>query len=363
MQPYATTSDARPGLDIFLQALPPALAVDYGVRAEESGFRAAWFPEITFGDAFGPATAAATRTSRIEVATGVVGIWSRSPVTLALQAATLNELSGGRLMLGLGVQARGYVEGWHGRSYTRPVRAMREFVAILRRILAGELVTYEGEIFSVRNFRLTMQPPKRPVRIYVAAIGPQMLRLAGEIADGVIGYCYTAAYVRDVVVPSIRAGAERAGRPVEEVEIACGYPSVVSEDPDALRQAKGQVVMFATAGGSSPHYADSFAAAGFEGQARVVQERVAAADLPGALAAVGDDFADAVTIAGSAAAVRRRAGELQAAGLDTVCLNPSPPGGCFPLYEGHFPDALELPEFSFPAYLAGIDDTMRLLAT
>src|SRR5262249_10200610 len=159
----------------------PTLQLDYGARAEERGFRAAWFPEITFGDAFGPATGVALRTSRLDVGTGVVGIWSRSPVTLALQAATLNELSGGRLILGPGRQAGGYVEGWHDRTYERPVRAMREYVTIVRRILSGEPVTFEGEIFSVRNFQLTMQPPDRPVRIYLAAIGPQMLRLAGEV--------------------------------------------------------------------------------------------------------------------------------------------------------------------------------------
>ena len=184
-------------LDVFLEALPPKLALDYGVQAEERGIRAAWFPEITFGDAFGPATAVATRTSRLELATGVVGIWSRSPVTMALQAATLNELAGGRLILGLGLQARGYVEGWHGQRYERPVRAMREYLTILRQILGGESVTFEGEIFSVRGFQLTMQPPERPPRIYMAAIGPQMLRLAGELADGVLGYCYTLEYLRD----------------------------------------------------------------------------------------------------------------------------------------------------------------------
>src|SRR6516165_3076436 len=135
-------------LDIFIEALPPTMQLDYGKRAEEHGFRAAWFPEITFGDAFGPATAAATKTRRVELGTGVVGIWSRSAVTMALQAATLNEISGGRLILGLGPQASGYVEGWHGRRYERPVRALREYVTILRRILSGERVTYEGEIFS-----------------------------------------------------------------------------------------------------------------------------------------------------------------------------------------------------------------------
>jgi alkanesulfonate monooxygenase SsuD/methylene tetrahydromethanopterin reductase-like flavin-dependent oxidoreductase (luciferase family) len=350
------------GLDLFVEAVPPKLAIEYGLRAEERGFRTAWFPEITFGDAFGPATAVATGTERLGLGTGVVGIWSRSAVTLALQAATLNELSNGRLSLGLGVQARGYVEGWHGARYERPIRAMREFVTIMRRILACEPVSYEGEVFSVRDFQLMIQPPERPVRIYVAAIGPQMLRLAGEVADGVLGYCWSVGYVRDFVLPNLRAGADKKGRSLEGFDIACGYPSVVTTDESGIELVKGQVLMFATATGSSPHYADSFAAAGFGTEQREIQERVAVGDSAGALAVITDEVADAMTISGSPDHVRRRVAELEAAGLDTVAVNPSPPGIWFPLYQGHFPDGLRLPEFDFPAYLGVIGDTLELLA-
>lgn len=350
------------GLDLFLTSLPPSVAVDYGARAEEAGFRAAWFPEITFGDAFGPATATAVRTSRVGLGTGVVGIWSRSPVTMALQAATLHELSGGRLLLGLGLQARGYVEGWHGQRYERPVRAMREFVTILRRLLSGEPVTYEGEVFSVRGFQLMMPLPERPLPIYMAAIGSQMVRLAGELADGLLGYCYSLEYLRDVVLPSLREGAARAGRSLAGVDIACGFPSLVTPDGRGLEQIKGQVVMFATAGGSSPEYERSFAAAGFGEEVREIQARVAAGDVEGALSLVSEEMADAVTIAGSPENVRRRIDEYRAAGLTTVCLNPSPPDVWFPLYEGHFPESAlaRMPEFSFPAYLRVIDDTLSL---
>jgi probable F420-dependent oxidoreductase len=347
-------------LDVFIEALPPALQLDYGARAEEAGFRAAWFPEITFGDAFGPATGVALRTRRLDVGTGVVGIWSRSPVTMALQAATLNELSGGRLVLGLGLQARGYVEGWHGRVYERPVRAMREYVTILRRVFAGEAVTFEGEIFSVRNFQLTMEPPERPLRIYVAAIGPQMLRLAGELADGVLGYCYSLEYVRDVVLPSLRAGAERAGRSLDGFDVACGFPALV--DDRGLDLIRGQALMFATAGGSSPEYARSFAAAGFAAEVEEIQARFEAGDVPGALAVVTEELADAVTIAGSAAQVRERLEAYRAAGVDTVALNPSPPGVYFPLYEGHFPPGTAFPDFSFGQYLSAVDEVLRVAA-
>ncbi len=347
-------------LDVFLEALPPALQVDYAARAEQRGFRAAWFPEITFGDAFGPATAAAVRTERLGLGTGVVGICSRSPVTMALQAATLNELSGGRLLLGVGLQARGYVEGWHGQRYERPVRAMKEFVTILRRILAGEAVTFEGDVFSVRGFQLQMQPPERPARIYIAAIGPQMTRLAGEIADGVIGYCYSVEYVRESVLPNLRTGAARAGRTLEGFDVACGFPTIVTPDDSGLEQIRGQVMMFATAKSSSPEYASSFAAAGFD--VGPIQERVDAGDVDGALALVTPEMANAVTIAGSPDNVRRRIDAYRAAGLTTVALNPSPPDVWFPLYQGHFPDdaLARMPEFSFPAYLGVIDSTLEV---
>ena len=347
-------------LDVFIEALPPTMQIDYGLRAEERGFRAAWFPEITFGDAFGPATAVATKTSRLGLGTGVVGIWSRSAVTLALQAATLNELSGGRLLLGVGLQARGYVEGWHGQVYERPVRAMKEYVTILRRILSGENVTFEGEIFSVRDFQLQMQPPERPVRIYMAAIGPQMTRLAGEVADGILGYCYSAEYVCESVLPNLRTGAERAGRSLDDFDIVCGFPAIVTPDDSGLEQIKGQVMMFATAKSSSPEYASSFAAAGFD--VAPIQERVDAGDVDGALGLVTDEMADALTIAGSHDHVRKRIDEYLDAGLTTIGLNPSPPDVWFPLYQGHFPDSAlaKIPEFSFPAYLSVIDATLDL---
>src|SRR5690242_16584947 len=206
------------------------MAIETAARADARGFRSVWFPEITFADAFGPAVAAANSTSRVKLGTGVVGIWSRSAVTLALQAATLHQLSGGRLLLGLGVQARGYVEGWHGQRYERPVLAMREFVTILRRLLDGENVTFSGEIFSVRNFQLQMQLPPERAKIYIAANGPRMIRLAGEIADGMLGYFHSLAYVENVVLPNLRIGAERSGRNLAEIEATVGFPSVVTTD-------------------------------------------------------------------------------------------------------------------------------------
>ena len=355
-------TDKDNGLGVFFTGLPAGLAIDYAQRAEASRFRSAWFPEITFADSFGPATGAALRTDEILLGTGVVGVWSRSAVTMALQAATLHQLSGERLLLGLGVQARGYVAGWHGQEYRKPVTAMREYVTILRSIFSGERVTFDGDVFSVKNFQLQMEPPKLPPRIYIAANGPKMTQLAGEIADGTLGYFHSVEYVRDVVVPNVRAGAARVGRDPAEVDITAGFPSVVTRDDSGVELAKGQVMMFATALDSAPAYAESVTAAGFGDAAEEIRALVAAGDMRGAVRAVPDEMADALTLSGSPHNVRARIDAYRAAGMTGVMLNPSPPGGWFPLYEGHFPVDTEVPAFDFPAFLGVLDNTIGLLA-
>jgi alkanesulfonate monooxygenase SsuD/methylene tetrahydromethanopterin reductase-like flavin-dependent oxidoreductase (luciferase family) len=350
-------------IGLLLTALPPSLAIDYAQRADGAGFRTAWFPEITFGDSFGPATAAALTTERIGIATGVVGVWSRSAVTMALQAATLQQLSNGRLLLGLGVQARGYVEAWHGQRYEKPLAAMRDYVTILRRAFQGELVTHEGEVFSVRNFHLDMELPAPP-KITIAANGPRMTELAGEIADGTIGWFQSLEYVRDVTMPALHRGAERAGRSLDDFEAAVGFPAVITKDDSGLGLAKGQAMMYATALGSAPAYLESARAAGFGDLAEAIGERVRAGDLRSAVGLVPDEMVDALLLAGSADRVRARISAYRDAGLSAVHVLPSPPGGYYPLYEDHFPveSLSQLPEFDFQGLVSSFDNAIALLS-
>jgi len=351
------------GIGLFLTALPAGMAIDVSVRAESAGFRSCWFPEITFADSFGPATAASQRTTRVGIGTGVVGVWSRSAVTMALQAATLHQLSGGRLLLGLGVQARGYVEGWHGQKYEKPVTAMRDYIAILRGAFAGGLVTHEGKVFSVRNFHLDMELPQPPPKIYIAANGPRMIELAGEVADGMVGWFQSLEYVRDVTMPALRRGAERAGRSLDGFEATVGFPAVVTRDDSGVELAKGQVMMYSTALGSAPAYLESARAAGFGPEAEAIGERVRAGDLRGAVGLVSDEMSAAMVMAGSVERVRGRIDAYRAAGLTGVHLLPSPPGCYFPLYEDHFPveSLAQLPAFDFPALVRTFDDAIELL--
>ena len=349
------------GLDVFIEALPLTLVRQFAVRADERGVRTAWFPEITFADAFIPAAASAIDTKRLRLATGVVGIWSRSPVVMALTAYTLHQLGPGRSVLGLGLQAKPYVVNWHGEKYEKTVTAMREYVTIVRRILAGETVTFEGEVFRVKGFQIPMPPADPPIPIYVAAIGPKMTELAGEIADGVFGFMHSLPYFRNVVVPAIRTGAARAGRSLDTFDLAVGFPAIVTADDSGIALNKGQIVMFATAMGSSRYYAESFTQAGFGNEVQRIQELVARGEMKKAIEVVSDEMCDALTLSGSPSRIYERIAAYRAAGATTVALNPSPPGVYFPLFQGHFPDNTELPAFSFPDFLKSIGDAIDFI--
>jgi 5,10-methylenetetrahydromethanopterin reductase len=350
-------------LGIFIEALPLDLVRKFAIEAEASGAEHVWFPEITFGDAFIPAAAAAMETKRIRLATGIVGIWSRSPVAMALTAASLSQLCPGRLILGLGLQAKSYVERWHGRPYDKTLKAMREYVTIVRSILAGKNTSLEGEIFRVKNFQLMIPPPDPPIPIYLAAVGPKMNELGGEIADGVLGYFNSIEYLKNVTIPAVERGAERAGRSLVSIEIGCGLPTLVTNDANAFELHKGQVLMFATALGSSKFYAESIAQAGFGDAGRQIRERVARGEMREALEASTHEMVDALTLTGKPDHIRQRMRDYRAAGVTSFVLNPSPPGTYFPLFQGQFPEGTEIPPFSFSDYLRVVDETLAFIAS
>lgn len=204
-------------------------ALDRARHAEDLGYDQVFCTHINGAESLTMLTAYATRTERVQVGTGVVPIYTRTPATMAQTAATIHALSGGRLILGLGVSHRPVVEGWHGQAIDKPAGEMREYVAIVRAILAGEQPP-EGEKWRT-GFVLQrrLQAPELP--IHIAALSPRMLRLAGEIADGVILWLCNPDYIRDVVVPEVRAGREKAGRSADGFEIVAAVPTAVVGDP------------------------------------------------------------------------------------------------------------------------------------
>src|SRR3954470_11348532 len=204
-------------------------AVERVRLAEDLGYEAVYLTQIAGRDAFTVLAAYALGTERIRVGTGVMPIYSRTPATMAQTAATLDELSGGRLNLGLGLSHRPVVEGWYGQTIDRPVSEMREYVAIVRAILRGEDPP-AGDKWRTA-FRLGGLDPRPELPIYLAALSPAMLRAAGEIADGVILWLCNPEYISRVVVPEVTRGRERAGRSLDAFDIVPAIPAAATDDP------------------------------------------------------------------------------------------------------------------------------------
>ncbi|MBF6567327.1 MAG: LLM class flavin-dependent oxidoreductase [Candidatus Binataceae bacterium] len=197
-------------------------------RAEELGYESLWLAEAGSADAIVSATAFATATSRARVATGVLPIQIRTPVTMATAFLTLNEISGGRAIVGIGVSSPIIVERWHGAAYRKPITAMRECVTIMRQVFTEGRAKFEGEIYR-SDYRLGFRPTHPAPPIYLAALNPPMLRLAGEIADGVL-LNYSPAEAIAPMIAEIRTGAERAGRRLEDLDLAIYLRMCVTPD-------------------------------------------------------------------------------------------------------------------------------------
>ena len=223
------------GLGAFIgvgRSLDPSL--DRVARAEELGYESVFVTHIGGRDCITLLAAYAARTSRVRLGTGVIPIYARTPANMAQSFATLDDISGGRAIAGLGVSHKPVVEHWFNQSIDRPLAEMREYVAIVRAILRGEDPP-AGDKFRTA-FRLTgWEPPRPDMPIYLAGLSPGMLRLSGEIADGVVLWLCNPNYIRDVVVPSVREGREKAGRDLDGFDIVAAVPSAVTDDPAAAR--------------------------------------------------------------------------------------------------------------------------------
>jgi probable F420-dependent oxidoreductase len=208
----------RIGLHMTLGAGLPGRFPHLARRAEDLGYDSLWMAEAGSADGFVSLTAFACPTSRIRVASGVLPIQIRTPAATAIAFLTLNEISGGRAIAGLGVSSPIIVERWHGAAYRKPVTAMRECVAIMRQLFTEGRAKFAGEIYR-SDFRLGFRPSYPAPPIYLAALNPTMLRLAGEIADGVL-LNYSPAEAIPAMLAEVDAGANQAGRKPGEIDRA-----------------------------------------------------------------------------------------------------------------------------------------------
>ena len=292
-------------------------AVERVRLAESLGYEACYVTHIAGRESLTVVTAYALATERIRVGTGVVPIYTRTPATMAQTAATIDDLAGGRLNLGMGVSHRPVVEGWHGQTIDKPVSEMREYVTIVRAILAGEDPP-PGAKWPT-GFRLVGVDPRPDLPIYVAGLSPRMLRAAGEIADGTVLWLCNPEYIRDVVVPEVRAGREAAGKSPDGFDIVPAVPAAVVDDPaEAFAAMRRDLLTYF----SLPFYRAMIERSGFA--ADIERYDAAAGDVEAMQAAISDDFLRALTAVGDPDGVRAGVARYLEAGATSPCVGPIP---------------------------------------
>lgn len=286
--------------------------------AESLGYDSAWVAEAHGGDQFAVLAACATQTSTITLGTSISSVFVRSVPTIAMAAATVDELSGGRFILGLGSSHKVQVEPEHGVAYGKPLTRVRESVAIIRQLLADGVVQYQGETVTIENFDLWFTPHRPDIPIYVSAVFPKMTAVCGEIADGVIltrSTLDTGAKVRALLAE----GAARAGRDASQVAVTTLLPTAVSDDrQEALDRMRPGLAFYA---GFFPRYNKLLAAHGFVEETTAITEAWARGERD-VTALVSDEMITATGIAGTPDDCRARLEAYRQSGIDLPIISP-----------------------------------------
>jgi F420-dependent oxidoreductase-like protein len=277
----------------------------YVQRVDVLGYETIFVPEAWSRDAFTTSGWIAANTRNVRVGTGIVNVFSRTPALIAQSIATLDEISGGRAVLGLGTSGGRVIENWHGMSFERGLQRTRETVEVVRLALAGERVDYDGQIFKLRGFRLGFQPPRTTVPIYIAAMGPKNNKLTGEIADG-----WMPIWLPFSGFATARAEVEA------RVDIAPCVMACVTDPPElAFDLIRPHVAYYV--GGMGTFYRDAVARFGFAEVAERIHEFWQSGKRKESVQAVTDDLISQLAFAGSASDCRRRLEEFRRNGVDT----------------------------------------------
>jgi 5,10-methylenetetrahydromethanopterin reductase len=283
--------------------------------AEELDFGTFWVPEDpVFPGAFATASAIATNTKKIRIGIGVLNPWTRHPVQTAMEVAALDEISEGRVVLGLGASVKLWIRDQLGIPYVTPVTALRETLTIVNGLLGGERIDHDGHLFKANGVRATFALPRRHVPIYLGVMAPRALSLAGEIADGVLlNSLVTPDFVHGAI-DQINLGAKCSGRTLDAFSMGAYFTLAMSSDEQSAREAvKPYIAMILGALAGQPQL-PVFNRAGITPD---VARRFANGLLTGrpAVNLVTDSIVDAMAIAGSPARCRERLAQLVTAGV------------------------------------------------
>lgn len=281
--------------------------------ADEQGYESFW---LTDGggrmDAITLAAAVAVKTRRIQIGLGVVPVFTRPPAIFATSALALSRLAPERILFGLGSSHPGMVHDWYGQPFEKTLTRVRETVQLLRPMLAGERVDFDGETLFSHGFRLAA-PVEGHVPLYIAALRPKMLELAGEVADGVV-LNLAPLEVLPRMLEHIDTGAKRSGRRVEDLDVACIFNTYVTSDPEGAVAQFGRVSAYYYA---MPAYNAFLAWCGYKDAAQALTETTASGDRATAAAVLSPDLIRKLAIIGDADACRATLRAYHQAGLNT----------------------------------------------
>jgi F420-dependent oxidoreductase-like protein len=301
-------------------------------EADRLGYDSIWAAEAYGSDAATVLAWLATNTERAKVASGIFQMPARTPAMTAMTAATLDNISGGRFMLGLGISGPQVVEGWHGQPFDKPIRRSREYVEIVRKALARETLTYDGEFYKLprpggpgKPLKLIIKPVQERIPIYLAAIGPKNTALAAEIADGWLPTLFAPEHF-DVFRPSLEEGAARSGRSLDGLDITPQVSLAIYDDVDHARNfLRPYLALYIGGMGSREKnfYTELVTRYGFGDAAREVQDLYLSGKQAEAMAAIPAELIDKVAICGPRPVVKERLERYRDAGVGTLLVTPA----------------------------------------
>lgn len=323
----------------YWAAGPPPGAAEAVAAADELGLDSVWTAESYGSDAFTPLAWWGAGTQRVRLGTGIAQLSARTPVATAMTALTLDHLSGGRFVLGLGASGPQVVEGWYGQPYPRPLERTREYVAIVRQVLAREApVTFSGKHFTLpydggahqgKALRSTVHPLRADLPIHLAAQGPKNTALAAEIADGwlpaFISPALDATYRENLADGFARRDPARS--PVAEFEVSVSVPAVIAADVESAADAvRPHLALYIGGMGSTStnFHREAIARLGYEQVCEEVQAKYAAKDKEGAAAAIPTELVRQVALVGTPSDLAAQVARWEASCVTTLILQTDP---------------------------------------
>jgi F420-dependent oxidoreductase-like protein len=302
----------------------PLELLELAREAERLGYDSAWAAEAWGVDAVSPLAWLGAQTTSLKLGTAIMQLPGRSPANAAMTAATMDLLSGGRFLLGLGTSGPQVVEGWHGQEWGKPLGKTREYVEIVRSVLRRERLEHHGEHYDIpvqggtglgKPLRLMARPVRAELPIYLAAIGPKAVAQAFEIADGWLPIFWSPERARDV----FPLGMARDG-----FDVAPAVPALLTDDPESGRAALKEYYSFYIGGmgaRGTNFYNDLFARYGYEAEAREIQELFLGGHQREAAGKVPDSFVDEVALVGSVPRIRDRLAAWRESGATTLLVS------------------------------------------